>query len=511
MNRPARVALLAGLLLAAAGGIAFTQKSGAGSDGKPAGLKLVVDEGRRPGEGAASLKVTFAPVVREVTPSVVSISTETRPRRVEGRGPAPEMHPWFREFFGDRFPGGPGRPMITPRQHGLGSGVIVTEDGYILTNNHVIEGADAITVTLNPDGKEFVAKVVGRDPQSDLAVLKIEANGLAAIRLGDSDGVEVGDVVLAIGNPFGVGQTVTMGIVGATGRALTARPVGLQYQDFIQTDAAINPGNSGGALVDVAGRLIGINTAIVSSGGGNNGVGFAVPSNLARSVLEGLVEHGRVVRGFLGVNIQGLNPMLAEQFGLPEGSTTGALVAEVTPRSPAERSGIQSGDVIRTFDGREVRDGRHLTLLVGQTPPAKEVTVGLYRDGKPREVSVVLEERSESRQLAGLGGRGGPASAADIGGLQGVVVADLTANLRQQYRIPRDVTGALVTGVDGESAAAAAGLREGDVIREINRRSVRDAEAAIEAVQGLENARILLRIWREGGTLFLGVDERRQG
>ena len=499
LNGRARLALLATVLLLAGAGALFNQKASARPEGRTQELKLKVDS--QPVKRESELRASFAPVIREVSPSVVSIFTTTKPRRVEG-GMAPNVPPFFREFFGE---GMPGRPAMTPRQNGLGSGVVITEDGYLLTNNHVVDGADSIRVALNPDGKEYDAKVVGRDPKSDLAVLKVEAQGLTPLRLGDSDQVEVGDVVLAIGNPFNVGQSVTMGIVGATGRAVFGRQSGLEYEDFIQTDAAINPGNSGGALVDSQGRLVGINTAILSRGGGNNGVGFAVPINLARKVAEGIVENGRVIRGFLGVNIQDVTPALASEFGLKE--PTGALVAEVNPRSPAEKAGLKSGDVITTFDGHEVKDSRHLKLMVGQTAPDREVGVEVLRDGKSRKMDVVLKELPDDKGGSGLR-RGGPrGSPEDVGGLQGVVIGDLTPQIRQQLGIPRDVQGAVVNDVDEASVAWESGLRAGDVIREINRRPVRDAEEAIEAAQDLENARILLKVWRDGGNRFVVVDE----
>ncbi len=493
----ARLALLAGVLLLTAAGIAFTQNAGAREGAKAQELKLRVDE--QPAKRDTQLRTSFAPVIKEVSASVVNVFTSTKPKRAEAMPSPFGNNPMFREFFGE---GAPGRSGRLPSQHGLGSGVVVTEDGYILTNNHVIEGADAIKVALNPEGREYDAKVIGRDPKSDVAVLKIEATGLTPIALGNSDTVEVGDVVLAIGNPFGVGQSVTMGIVGAISRAVFGRPSGLEYEDFIQTDAAINPGNSGGALVDVQGRLIGLNTAILSRGGGNNGVGFAIPANLARSVMESLVEHGRVVRGFLGVNLQDVTPALAEEFGIKD--TRGALVAEVSPRSPAEKAGLQNGDVITQFDGREIRDRRHLKLLVGQAAPEKKVDVALIRDGKPRNLEVVLKELPDS-PTAGL--RRELPGDADTGGLQGVVVADITAQARQRFQLPRDLQGALVTEVDEESAAYESGVRPGDVISEINRRPVRDAEEAIEASQDLANPRILLRVWRDGAKHFVVVDE----
>ena len=503
-----RLALLGGVLLLTAAGIVATQNASAKEGATRAkDLKLRVDE--QPAKRDMQLRTSFAPMIKEVSPSVVSVFTSTKPKRIEGMPGSPfGGNPFFREFFGD---GGRGA-LMTPRQNGLGSGVIVTEDGYILTNNHVVDGADQVKVALNPDGREHDATVVGRDPKSDIAVLKIDATGLSPMKLGNSDQVEVGDVVLAIGNPLGVGQSVTMGIVGATSRAVFGRASGLEYEDFIQTDAAINQGNSGGALVDAQGRLVGINTAILSRSGGNIGIGFAVPVNLARSVMGSLVEHGRVVRGFLGVNIQDVTPALAGEFGLKE--PVGALVAEVTPRSPAEKAGIRSGDVITRIDDQEIRDSRHLKLTVGQLAPDHEVKVSVLRDGKSKTLDVVLKELPDNPGPGGLRrgqnprNPGGPA--VDTGGLQGVVVSDLTPQTRQQSDVPRDLQGALVTDVDEDSAAWEAGLRPGDVIREINRRPVRDAEEAIAASQELENARILLRVWRDGGNRFVMVDESRR-
>lgn len=505
LSQQARVALLGGVCLLAGAGAVFTQTAAAREEKAAPRLKLKVDDQTvdRDQTQNTAFPFSFAPVVKEVAASVVSVTTETKPKQIPGLSSPFGNNPFFRQFFGDAFEGG---RMMTPRQHGLGSGVIVTEDGYILTNNHVVEGADEITVILNPDGKEYPARVVGRDPKSEVAVLKIEATGLPAIRFGNSDKVQVGDVVLAIGNPFGVGQTVTMGIVGATGRAL-GRSMGLDYQDFIQTDAAINPGNSGGALVDAQGRLIGINTAILSRDGGNNGVGFAIPTQYAKSVMESLIEHGRVIRGFLGVKIQDLNPGLAGEFGLKQAE--GALIADVSAKSPAEKAGLKPGDVITQFDGRSVRDSRHLSLMVSQTAPEKEVTVSLVRDGKAKDVDVVLKELPEDRQMAGLRRGQNPQGSGDIGGLQGVVVGDLTPELRQELGIPRNLQGAVVTDVEEDSVAARAGLRRGDLILEINRKEIRDSESAIEAVRDLENSSILLRVWRDGGSRWVRVDESK--
>jgi serine protease Do len=335
-------------------------------------VRLVVDDKPISRDGKAGL--SFAPLVKKVAPSVVKVFTTVNARsRMQSDLPGFDLRQ-FRPFFGER---GPVPSFKTPPQHGVGSGVIVTEDGYLLTNNHVVDGADEVKVAL-PDGREFTAKVVGKDPKSDVAVVKIDAKGLPFLQMADSDQIEVGDLVLAIGNPFGIGQTVTSGIVSATGRAT----LGLDYEDFIQTDAAINPGNSGGALVDTEGRLIGINTAILSRSGGNQGIGFAIPTNLAREVMESLVKDGKVTRGYLGVAIQDVTPALAKEFKLKE--TGGALIADVVPNGPADKAGLQSGDVVMEFDGK-VRDSRHLKLQVACTKPGESVPVKVLREGSAKK------------------------------------------------------------------------------------------------------------------------------
>src|SRR4051812_18298041 len=293
--------------------------------------KIEVD--KSPLKRETKLSTSFAPVVKKVAPSVVNVFISSTPKNVSFNTPQMFDEPFFRRFFGDEFNPGSrnGKQQHIPKQRGLGSGVVVTKDGYILTNNHVVDNADEIKVAFS-DGREFTGKVVGKDPKTDIAVLKIDAKDLPAVEFANSETCEVGDLVLAVGNPFGVGQTVTMGMVSAIGRG----NMGLDYEDFIQTDAAINPGNSGGALVDAEGRLVGINTAILSRSGGNQGIGFAVPSNLAKMVMESLVKDGKVVRGFMGVNIQDLTPALAKEFGLKDSS--GVVVADTSPRSPAEKA-----------------------------------------------------------------------------------------------------------------------------------------------------------------------------
>ena len=438
----------------------------------------------------------FADVVAKVTPAVVTIRVESKATPQMTQFPQfPEGSP-FGDLFGQRGRGG--RQMPLPPQRGLGSGVIVSQDGYILTNNHVVHGADVIKVVLN-DRREFTAKVVGTDPQSDLAVVKIDAKDLPAVTFADSSNVEVGDRVLALGNPFGLGQTVTSGMVSALGRAT----LGLEYQDFIQTDAAINPGNSGGALVDVKGRLVGINTAILSRSGGFQGIGFAIPSDLARSVMKQLVSSGKVVRGYLGVQIQDIDPELADAFKLQDRS--GAIVAEGVPGAPAAKAGLKSGDVITEFDGEKVVDGRRLKLAVAEVRPGKDVTVKVLREGKPVEIKVAVGE---------LPGKGASASRSDSGQLDsdegtlnGVGVGDLDPQMRREFDIPSKVQGVLVTEVEPSSKAAEAGLQPGDVIQEINQQTVRTADDAIRMTENPESKKTLLRIWSRGGTRYLVVDE----
>jgi serine protease Do len=491
-----RFALLGGALIAAGSSLAFSRLTESRHDSKTAQVRLVVDNAPLQRDGKAVM--SFAPVVKQVAPSVVKVFTSTKAR--EQRMPFLD-DPLFRRFFGeDRF--GEGGRALRPPQVGLGSGVIVSKDGYILTNNHVVENADEIKVGLN-DGREIPAKVVGTDSKSDVAVLKVEASDLSPLTLADSDRSEVGDLVLAVGNPFGIGQTVTMGIISATGRAT----LGLDYEDFIQTDAAINPGNSGGALVDAEGRLIGINTAILSRSGGNQGIGFAIPSNLARSVMDSLIEHGRVIRGYIGVTIQDVTPNLAEEFNLPA-SAGGALVAEVAPKSPAENAGLESGDVIIELNGKPVKDSRHLKLQTAQIAPGTKVPLKVIRDGKEKSLDVVLKEFPKDETLA-RGGQNQLESSSDA--LDGVTVAEIDNAVRRQLGLPAQLRGALVTQVEENSAAYAAGLREGDVILEINRKAVRNADEAVELSSNIKDKRILLRVWSRGASRYLVVDESKAG
>ncbi len=501
-NRFAALAL-GGAIVAAGSALAFSQKP------KAASLNVPVDE--HPITREAGGRNSFAPVVKKVAPAVVKVVTEARIHNTafSDSGSGPDMDDLMRRFFGDQFDGRmmPRTPrgqhnFRMPRQEGLGSGVIITKDGYILTNNHVVDGAEQVKVALQ-DGREFTAKVIGRDPKSDVAVIKIDGKDLPTVPIADSDKVEVGDVVLAIGNPFGIGQTVTTGIVSATGRG---GAIGLDYEDFIQTDAAINPGNSGGALVDSEGRLIGINTAILSRSGGNQGIGFAIPSNLARDVSQSLVRDGRVTRGYLGVMIQDVTPALAKEFKLKDNS--GALVGDVTEKSPAEKAGLKEGDVILEFNGKKVTDSRHLKLEVARTQPGETVPVKVLRDGSTKTLEVAVKEMPGQERLAKNDNSSGDKD--DNGTLNGVTVGDLDRQARQQFDLPRTVNGVVVTDVAPDSAAAEAGLKPGDVIQEINRKPVKTAEEAVKLTEkSTDDKRTLLRVWSNGGSHFVVVDEAK--
>jgi len=445
----------------------------------------------------ATVTTSFAPVVKKVAPSVVRVDTSVKAKEREfSSGPGMDS-PMFRWFFGEE-PGqlGPRRRLYTPPQHGVGSGVIVTKDGYILTNNHVVDGADEVKVSLQ-DGRKLTAKVIGTDPQTDVAVLKISGDDLPYVEMADSDKTEVGDVVLAIGNPYGIGQTVTSGIVSATGRAT----LGLEYEDFIQTDAPINQGNSGGALVDAEGRLVGINTAIFSPTGGNVGIGFAIPADLARYVMDSLIKDGRVSRGFIGVIIQDITPALAKEFKLKE--ATGALVGEVKPDGPADKAGFKREDVVIEFNGKPVTDSRQFRLLVAQVKPGKTVSAKVLRDGATKTLQVTPKELSGNERLAKAGSR----DTHSEGTLNGVTVSDLDARVRREMDIPANLKGVLVTEVEPDSAAFDAGLHPGDVILEINRQPVKTADEAVRMTEDAKDKTTLLRVWNKGDSRFVVVDE----
>jgi serine protease Do len=432
------------------------------------------------------------------TPSVVNISTT---RLIKSRDEVPFDlfdDPFFRRFFGDQFP----HPNV-PKEHkeqSLGSGVIVTEDGYIVTNNHVIEQSEEIKVLLS-NKRDYKAKLIGADPKTDIAVIKIEAKGLTALPWGDSNKLKVGEVVFAIGNPFGLNQTVTMGMISAVGRA----NVGIaDYEDFIQTDAAINPGNSGGALINARGELIGINTAILSRTGGYQGIGFAVPSSMARQVMDSLVKYKKVVRGWLGVSIQEVTSDLAEEFGVKD--LKGALVSGVMKGSPAEKAGIRQGDVILQYNGKTVEDTGQLRNIVSQTPIGTKVKVTLLRQKKEIEVEVVIAELPKK---LGEASPRGPEEGQDHdgnGALTGLSVRELTPELARRLGVDPQEKGAVIVKVDPDSRVYDSGIRPGDIILQINQKNIdsiddyRKAAASIKAKD-----RILLLIRRKGEDLFVTV------
>jgi Do/DeqQ family serine protease len=435
---------------------------------------------------------SFSPLVKKTQPAVVNINT-TVVRRADPRM-MPDV-PDFFDFFGFGAPG----PRSQPRERrgeSLGSGVIVRADGHILTNNHVIEGATDINVSL-ADGRELKAKLIGGDPLTDIAVIKVDATNLPFLPLGDSDKAEIGDVVLALGNPFGIGQTVTMGIIGALGRHM---PGSANYEDFIQTDAAINPGNSGGALINTRGELIGINTAIISRTGTNAGVGFAVPSNMARSVMEQLIKTGTVSRGYIGVSLQEITPELAKGFGMKE--TKGVAITSVEANSPGEKAGLRAGDVILAVDGQPVEDLHGLRLRVSQTAPGTAIKLRVLREtGRTEEVAVTLAQLPGSEARAGGPGGGGAG-----GALNGVKVEELTPQVARQLGIPRNVQGVIVSDVDPSSSAAEAGLQRGDVIQSVNREPVTSVADFNRLVQQAGNRTVVLFINRGGRGAFLAIE-----
>jgi len=435
----------------------------------------------------------YSAVVKRVLPAVVNISS-SKVVKETAQGMPQGVDPFFRQFFGEDF----GKKFNVPQQQrekALGSGVIVSPEGYILTNNHVVDGATEVVVTLH-DKLEMKARVIGTDPRTDIAVLKIDGSNFPTLTLADSTKVEVGDVVLAIGNPFGVGQTVTAGIVSATGRG----GLGIeQVEDFIQTDAPINPGNSGGALVDDEGHLIGINTAILSgNSGGNQGIGFAVPINMARHDMDQILAHGKVEHGYLGILPQDVTPALAKAFS--SNGTNGALVGEVTPDSPAAHAGLKQGDIVVEVNGQPVADANQLRSKIGMLDPNTTATLKVLRSGKMENVAVTLGEYPSKEERA---------SAVDGStdkGLQGVTVENLTADTAQELKLPAGTKGVVVDKVDPASRAADAGLQRGDVIQQVNHKPVSNMKEYSQAVgSSAKDQPVLLLVDRNGGTMFLAV------
>ena len=426
----------------------------------------------------------FVTLAKQLTPAVVNISTTTiiHPKLHQAPGPYGPGNPFFNDFFNHFFQG----QMIPHKEQALGSGFIISKDGYILTNDHVVKGADTIKVRLDKGQHSYTAKVIGVDPKLDIALLKIDAgDSLPTAKLGDSDKLQVGQWVMAIGNPFGLNQTVTAGIISAKGRVIGAGP----YDDFLQTDASINPGNSGGPLIDGAGEVVGINTAIIAGG---QGIGFAIPINEVKAELAQLKKTGHVVRGWLGVTVQGVSDSLAQSFGLKEAK--GALISNVSKDSPAEKAGLKRGDIILSFAGAPIETVNDLPRLVAAMQVGKNVKMDVFRDGKPMTITVKvgrLNEKAAQNQ-----------STVNEGNKVGLQVADVTPQTAKAYNLQSD-QGALITGVDPAGPAADTGLQPGDLIIEVNSRSVNSADAFWNAVAKAKKGSVLrLLVERQGTMLY---------
>jgi serine protease Do len=467
---------VAGLLMAA--GLNWTSPSVAGDVSNQAPSSTL---------STPVMPSSFAELAKNLSPTVVNVKVTKIEKTAFGGFPFPEgdRGDFFERFFRDM----PRMPE-NRRMQGAGSGVIISPDGYIVTNNHVVEGANEVTVTLS-DKKEYKAQVIGLDPKTDLAVLKIDVNKpLPAAALGDSEKLKVGDWVLAIGNPFGLNHTVTSGIVSAKGRIIGAGP----YDDFIQTDASINPGNSGGPLFNMSGEVVGINTAIIAQG---QGIGFAIPVNTAKPLIPQLVADGEVTRGYLGVNIQSITPELAKALGV-EGRE-GALVADVNPGSPAEKGGLQRGDIIIAYGGKSVKNHHALPSMVAATPVGERVTVTVLRDGKEHKLSVKvgkLPTETAMREKTDM-----PAK-----GHWGLQLHDLTPQIGQQLGLHAD-QGVVVVGVEPGSPAHEAGIRQGDVIVEVNRQAVNSVDEVRETIdKSKEKDQLLLLVQRQGGKFYVPLE-----
>ncbi|HLG98130.1 MAG TPA: DegQ family serine endoprotease [Bryobacteraceae bacterium] len=441
---------------------------------------------------------SFAPIVKRAMPAVVNISSS----KVVRQQATPNMFddPFFRQFFGGRMPQ---ERQRSQRETSLGSGVVVSPDGYILTNNHVVDGATDVKVSFY-DKSEYPAKVVGTDKYADIAVLKVNRTGLTAVPFADSSKAQVGDVVLAMGEPFGLRGTVTMGIVSALGRG----GLGIErFEDFIQTDAAINQGNSGGALLDIRGELLGINTAILSGEtGGNQGIGFAIPANLARNEMDQIMKHGKVTRGYMGILPQELTPDLAKQFGVP--NDQGVAIAQVEPNSPAEHAGLKVGDVITGINGTPIQDVNEFRLQVAGFAPGTTIHLKVARNGNTLDVPVTLgefnlEAEANGRPQGNLPGGG------EKGAMRGVTVQSLNADVRRELQLPEGTNGVVITDLDDDSPAAQAGLQSGDVIIQVNHRPVTNVSEFNQAVrQGASKDSTLLLVRRGQGTSFVVVPNK---
>jgi serine protease Do len=468
-----------------------------------------------PSAAPLATQQSFAPLVKQVLPAVVNISVTEKAgaERLSDQLPEEFRNSPFNEFlrrFFDRRGGGPFAPGPFSEGPGngakriaLGTGFVIDPSGYVVTNNHVVGEAAKVTVVLQ-DGTNYPARIVGRDPRTDLAVLKIKAEKpLPSVAFGDSSAAQVGDWVVAVGNPFGLGGTVTTGIISARGRDIHSG----QFDDFLQIDAPINRGNSGGPTFNLNGQVIGINTAIYSPNGGSVGIGFAIPANVAKTVIAQIEAQGKVSRGWLGVQIQEVTPAIAASLGLRD--MHGAIVALVSPDSPGGKAGLKQGDVVLAFDGRQVKQLRDLPRLVADAAPGTTAALSVWRDGHPVELHATLGEAPENPRLAAASGdQGGEPSAEERADAFGMHFASLTGDLRRELNVGRDVHGVVVAGVDDGSPAEALGLLHGDVVMSIDQRPVRSpAEAAHrlrEAARSAQKSALLL-INRHGVTQYVGI------
>src|SRR5215469_9714727 len=472
--------LVAGMVLGALT-IAVARSAQKAVTNPPATLRLA-DSNEGPSRNS------YAPVLKSVLPSVVNISSSKVVKADQEIGG--HMDPLFRQFFGNG--AGPFEAPKNQREKSLGSGVIVSPEGYILTNNHVVDGATEVKVTLS-DKREFDAKIVGTDPKTDIALLKIGAANLKPVTLGDSSKVEVGDTALAIGNPFGVGQTVTRGIISAVGRG----NLGIEdYEDFLQTDAPINPGNSGGALINDRGELVGINTAILTHSQGSEGIGFAVPANLARQVMDQILKNGKVVRAYMGVLPQDMTAEMARAFG--EKEARGVVVGDVTADGPAQQAGVHRGDILLDVNGKPIANSNELRMTISMMQPGTDVRLTVLRDGSERVLSVKLAEMPVETAKVRTD------SDDSTKALDGVEVSTLSPNLADELGLPASATGVVVTDVDPSSKIADAGLRKGDVIQEVNHRPVKNISEFQSALKKAGNDPLLL-VNRQGRTLFIAA------
>ncbi len=419
---------------------------------------------------AQNVILSYHNAIKDIKKSVVNIATTKKSKQNDQLNELMQ-NPFFKEFFGNRLPD---LKQQERKSHSLGSGVIISANGYIVTNNHVVEGADEIVITLPNDDKEYKAKVIGEDPKTDLAVVKIEAKDLQVAKFGDSSNLLEGDIVFAIGNPFGVGETITQGIISA----LNKNNVGLnQYENFIQTDASINPGNSGGALVDSRGALIGINSAILSKTGGNNGIGFAIPSNMVQKIATSLIESGKIERGFMGVSIADLTNDLKELYE----NKQGAVILMIEKNSPAEKGGLQVSDLILEVDGVKIKNSNELKNTIASIAPEKMVSITYERDKKVKTTKVKLAKMDAEQVVAGESKATSP--------IEGLSLLDINDKTRMQYQIPKEIEGVLVLEVKDDSKAEKMGFREGDIIIQVEQMRITSLKDLTTALKEYKNSK----------------------